>query len=105
MRFAGRNSLFVALALASAGQARGETVVRIGAALSMTGPAAVYGAILGANVGPCITVHGSLATILVLAEARERGVEVREGELGGLALWLTPLLLLAGGSALWLLLA
>jgi len=68
-------------------------------------PAAVYGAILGANVGPCITVHGSLATILVLAEARERGVEVREGELGGLALWLTPLLLLAGGSALWLLLA
>lgn len=65
-------------------------------------PAAVYGALLGANVGPCVTVHGSLATILVLAEARERGVEVREGELGGLALWLTPLLLAAGIAGLWL---
>jgi len=33
------------------------------------------------------------------------GWEVREGELGGLALWLTPLLLLAGVAALWRMLA
>lgn len=50
-------------------------------------------------------MHGSLATILVLTEARERGVEVREGELGSLALWLTPLLLAAGIAGLWLVLA
>jgi branched-chain amino acid transport system substrate-binding protein len=50
MAFAGRSSLFVALALAAAGPARAETVVKIGAALSMTGPAAVYGATQKAGI-------------------------------------------------------
>jgi branched-chain amino acid transport system substrate-binding protein len=46
MRFAGRVSLFVtaALAASSGGTALAAEVVKIGAALSMTGPAAVYGA-------------------------------------------------------------
>ncbi len=46
MRFAGRVSLFVSAALAasSGGTAFAAEVVKIGAALSMTGPAAVYGA-------------------------------------------------------------
>lgn len=47
MRFIGRSSLFVIVALAaiSGGRAAGaDTVVKIGVALSMTGPAAVYGA-------------------------------------------------------------
>ncbi len=50
MRFAGRSSLFVAMALWASGPARGETVVKIGAALSMTGPAAVYGATQKAGI-------------------------------------------------------
>src|SRR5574342_539332 len=49
MRFAGRRSLFVAMALA-AGPARAATVVKVGAALSMTGPAAVYGATQKAGI-------------------------------------------------------
>jgi branched-chain amino acid transport system substrate-binding protein len=45
MRLAGRISLFAAAAsLLLAGSARAETVVKIGAALSLTGPAAAYGA-------------------------------------------------------------
>ncbi|HEY7725709.1 MAG TPA: ABC transporter substrate-binding protein [Anaeromyxobacteraceae bacterium] len=46
MRFSGRFALVVmsAAALAAGGRASAETVVKIGAALSMTGPAAVYGA-------------------------------------------------------------
>jgi len=46
MRFSGRMSLIViaALGLASGGSALAADVVKIGAALSMTGPAAVYGA-------------------------------------------------------------
>jgi branched-chain amino acid transport system substrate-binding protein len=46
MRFAARASLVVmaASAVALAGRASAETVVKIGAALSMTGPAAAYGA-------------------------------------------------------------
>jgi branched-chain amino acid transport system substrate-binding protein len=50
MHFAGRSSLFVAMALAAVGPARAETVVKIGAALSMTGPAAVYGATQKAGI-------------------------------------------------------
>jgi branched-chain amino acid transport system substrate-binding protein len=49
MRFAGRSTLFVTILLA-AGLARAETVVKIGAALSMTGPAAVYGATQKAGI-------------------------------------------------------
>jgi len=67
-------------------------------------PPAVYGTLLGANVGPCLGVYGSLATVLVLDAARRRGVDVRGMELARLGLWLTPLLLLAGGAALWLVL-
>jgi branched-chain amino acid transport system substrate-binding protein len=45
MRFAGRISLvFAAASLLLTGTARAETVVKIGAALSLTGPAAAYGA-------------------------------------------------------------
>jgi len=46
MRFSGRMSLIViaALGVASGGSALAAEVVKIGAALSMTGPAAVYGA-------------------------------------------------------------
>jgi branched-chain amino acid transport system substrate-binding protein len=52
MRLAGRISLVViaAAALAASGRASAETVVKIGAALSMTGPAAVYGATQKAGV-------------------------------------------------------
>ena len=52
MRFAGRTSLVVVAALAAAlgGRASAATVVKIGAALSMTGPAAVYGATQKAGI-------------------------------------------------------
>jgi len=68
------------------------------------GPEAVYGVLLGANVGPCFGVYGSLATVLVLAEARRRGVEVRGMELARVGVWLTPLMLGLGVAALWLVL-
>jgi branched-chain amino acid transport system substrate-binding protein len=52
MRFAGRMSLVVVAALAAAlgGRASAASVVKIGAALSMTGPAAVYGATQKAGI-------------------------------------------------------
>jgi Na+/H+ antiporter NhaD/arsenite permease-like protein len=59
---------------------------------------------LGANVGPCVAVYGSLETILFLEEARKRGVEVRSTELARVGGWLAPLMLVAGGAALWLVL-
>ena len=52
MRFAGRMSLVVVAAVAAAlgGRASAASVVKIGAALSMTGPAAVYGATQKAGI-------------------------------------------------------
>jgi branched-chain amino acid transport system substrate-binding protein len=52
MRFAGRMSLIVTLALAAAsgGRAAAAAPVKIGAALSMTGPAAAYGAMQKAGI-------------------------------------------------------
>jgi Na+/H+ antiporter NhaD/arsenite permease-like protein len=67
-------------------------------------PAAVYRTLLGANVRPCLGVYGSLATMLVLAEARRRGVDVKGTELAWLGVWLTPLMLFFGVAALWLVL-
>ena len=55
-------------------------------------------------MAPASGVYGSLATVLVLAEARRRGVEVQGMELGRLGLWLTPLMLSVGVPALWLVL-
>ncbi len=56
MRFAGRVSLFAAAVLAAfpGGAARAADVVKIGGALSMTGPAAVYGATQKAGIQAAI---------------------------------------------------
>jgi arsenical pump membrane protein len=52
-------------------------------------------ALIGANVGPMITPFGSLATILVLTLARRAGAELPTKRLLLLALWMTPIILLA----------
>lgn len=64
--------------------------------------AAQYGALLGCNLGPNLTVTGSLATMLVIAGARQGGVDVSAVQFFRAGLRVTPLLLLAAGSALWL---
>src|SRR5512135_623477 len=50
MRFARSIGLLVVAALAATGTARAEQVVKIGVAISLTGPAAVYGATQKAGV-------------------------------------------------------
>jgi arsenical pump membrane protein len=52
-------------------------------------------ALVGADVGPMITPFGSLATILVLTLARREGAELPAKRLLLVALWMTPLVLLA----------
>ncbi len=61
---------------------------------------AIYGALLGSNLGPNITIVGSLATLLVLASAKKKGVDLGARDLlriGGIT---TPLVLLAAGLTL-----
>jgi arsenical pump membrane protein len=63
---------------------------------------AVYGALLGTNIGPNITIFGSLATMLVVASARRRGVHVSAGELMKVGVVVTPILLLVAALVLGL---
>jgi arsenical pump membrane protein len=64
------------------------------------GPA-LYAAVLGVNLGPNVTVVGSLATMLWRATLAQRGVDVRPGELAKAGLLVTVPALLAAVLALW----
>jgi len=60
----------------------------------------MHAALLGTNVGSCLTPHGTLATLLVLSAAARRGVDLPPVEVVKVALWLVPLMLVAGFGAL-----
>ena len=60
----------------------------------------VYGALLGADIGPNITIFGSLATILVLSEARKKGEDLGGMDILRVGIRVTPLVLLAASLAL-----
>lgn len=61
---------------------------------------AIYGALLGTNLGPNLTLVGSLATLLVLASAKKKGVDLGARDLLRVGAITTPLVLLAAGLAL-----
>ena len=57
---------------------------------------------LGTNIGPNMTLSGSLATLLVLTAARKKGEDVRALDFLKVGLLVTPLTLLTALFALWL---
>ncbi|HET9037126.1 MAG TPA: ArsB/NhaD family transporter [Myxococcaceae bacterium] len=61
----------------------------------------MHAALLGTNVGACLTPFGTLATLLVLAAAARRGEDVPPLEVVKVAVWLVPAMLVAGLAALW----
>ncbi len=65
-------------------------------------PPLVYAALLGTNIGPNLTLSGSLATLLVLTSARKKGEDIRALDFLKVGLLVTPLTLLAALLALWL---
>jgi arsenical pump membrane protein len=65
----------------------------------------VYGALLGANIGPNVVAFGSLATLLVLGCARERGASVSGLAFIRVGAIVTPLVLAAATVALALVFA
>jgi arsenical pump membrane protein len=62
----------------------------------------VYAALLGTNVGPNLTIVGSLATLIWLGIVRGQGLQVTAGEYLKLGALATPVILLAGCCGLWL---
>lgn len=55
-----------------------------------------HAALLGTNVGACLTPHGTLATLLVLSAAERRGVHVPGLDVMRIAVWLVPAMLVVG---------
>ena len=72
---------------------------------SHAGASGLYGALLGCNIGPNLTLSGSLATMLVITTARKKGEDIRTSQFFRAGLWATPLVLLAASLLLWLTLA
>ena len=64
--------------------------------------ATAYAALLGCNLGPNLTITGSLATMLVISSARKKGEDICASEFLRAGLWTTPALLLVALAALWL---
>lgn len=63
---------------------------------------AQYGALLGCDLGPNLTVAGSLATMLVITGARRQGEDIGARDFFAAGLRVTPLLLLAAALTLWI---
>jgi arsenical pump membrane protein len=63
-------------------------------------PRLIFGALIGADIGPNITIVGSLATILVLAVARGPGERVGSRDLFRVGAVVTPVALLAAAWTL-----
>lgn len=113
LALAGHQPLAVILA-AAFGAALGSNIVNnIPMALlaisvlreSQAAAPALYGSLLGCNIGPNLTLAGSLATMLVITTARKKGEDMSGGQFLRAGLWTTPLVLLAAGGLLWLSLA
>ncbi len=62
---------------------------------------AQYGALLGCDLGPNLTVAGSLATMLVITSARKHGEDIGARDFFDVGLQVTPFILLAAALALW----
>lgn len=69
---------------------------------SHAGPPLVYAALLGTNIGPNLTLSGSLATLLVREAARRKGEDIPAKEFFLVGLCVTPPVLLAAALTLWL---
>jgi arsenical pump membrane protein len=70
--------------------------------LHLTGNASQFAALLGCNLGPNLTIAGSLATMLVMSTARKRGEDISAWDFFKTGLIVTPALLVTCSIVLWL---
>jgi arsenical pump membrane protein len=61
----------------------------------------MFASLLGCNLGPNLTIFGSLATMLVITAARKRGENIGAWDFFKAGAVVTPLLLVACSVALW----
>ncbi len=66
------------------------------------GTSVVFAALIGTNVGPNLTIVGSLATLIWLSIVRDRGIEIGARDYLKIGIVATPFILLAAVFGLWL---
>ncbi len=78
------------------------SMVAITALKSAPGPSELlsFATVIGTNLGPNVTVFGSLATMLVLSTARKYGIEISAGQYLRVGLLTTPLMLVTASTLL-----
>ena len=62
---------------------------------------AVYAVVVGTSIGPNLTIVGSLATLIWLSIARERGLDITAKDYLKIGIIATPAILLAAAVGLW----
>src|SRR5579884_3104575 len=78
-------------------------IAALGSAPAAVAQRPALASLIGTNVGPNVTVFGSLATMLVMYAANRRGFKVNPIEYLKIGLLTTPLMILASTLGLWLL--
>jgi arsenical pump membrane protein len=78
------------------------SVSSLGVANLMSAPSFVYAAILGADLGPNLTIVGSLSSMIWLIILRQRGLDIHPRQYFRVGLVLTPPLLAASIGILYL---
>jgi arsenical pump membrane protein len=78
------------------------SVSSLGVVNPLPTPGFIYAAILGADLGPNLTIVGSLSSMLWLVILRQRGLDIRPRQYFRVGLILTPLLLAFSIGSLYL---
>jgi len=77
------------------------SIASLGSANLYADHSLIYAAILGADLGPNLTIVGSLSSLLWLGILRQRGLDISPWQYFKVGLVLTPLLLAASIGSLY----
>jgi arsenical pump membrane protein len=61
-----------------------------------------YAALIGCNIGPNLTITGSLATMLVITSARKKGEDIKPLDFARIGVIVTPILIIGSSIAIYL---
>jgi len=104
---------FVGIATVAVGNALGSNLINnwsmmmvsvssLGVSNCLPAPGFIYAAILGADLGPNLTIVGSLSSMLWIVLLRQRGLDIKPRQYFRVGLILTPPLLAASIGSLYL---
>jgi len=77
------------------------TVLRASGTAASLRPALGYAALIGTNIGPNLTITGSLATLIWLSIVQRRGVSITAGQFLRLGIVATPIIFMSAVVGLW----